>query len=648
MVRYSTSVVWLGLLALAHGPFPATHSVQAADPEILSATLKQESEGKAVDRRQSVKKQALGSTHVDDLSRWHAGLVQQDQSWKPIEELSLDSSQEAYEKKRAEIGLHPDRHLMLARWCRRNDLPDQARAHYFGVIVNSPNHREAREFLGHVLVGANWVDQTELAAQQRAVRLYLDQLEDSVPGVKRIVEDIHSGVSKRMLRAFEDLEKLDGASNLAALEFFSSNIDDDLAKPLIRKIAKLRSADACAALVRIAIAHPSNEVRSLAADRIREYPKHYYVPQLLSMLSTETELSSRLVMHPNGTIGMETLLTNELQNRKQMQRAQKLISVVAIFSSSHSLTLNTTAFGDISYWSNYWNVPISSPKDYGVVSASKKSNLSTSAAKVVYVPRQVALVAAQNLSEQGKQAERAVASQNRALKERLNVICSLLRATTEATELGDDAESWWTWWNDQNERYEEEKPTATAYSRQRQRLVIASRNYSTVDKENSHDFGKMTIQYSCLVPGTQVQTASGLVAIEKIKIGDLVVSQDVETAELTLKPVILTTVRPPKSTIKIVLDEDTIEATGGHYWFISGKGWVKTRDLSSGMVMHTATGSATIQEVILSSEQRPTYNLVVDDFHTYFVGSQRVLSYDNSLLKPTLRQVPGYGELALD
>ena len=156
----------------------------------------------------------------------------------------------------------------------------------------------------------------------------------------------------------------------------------------------------------------------------------------------------------------------------------------------------------------------------------------------------------------------------------------------------------------------------------------------------------MQIQYSCLVAGTLIQTSTGLVPVESVQIGDLVVSQNVETAELTLKPVILTTVRPPKTTIKIKAGSETIEATGGHLWWVSGHGWVKSRELKPGMMLHTATGTTEVEETVENPTPQPTYNLVVDEFHTYFVGPQRVLSYDNTLLKPTLRQVPGYGLIA--
>jgi hypothetical protein len=100
----------------------------------------------------------------------------------------------------------------------------------------------------------------------------------------------------------------------------------------------------------------------------------------------------------------------------------------------------------------------------------------------------------------------------------------------------------------------------------------------------------------------------------------MVVAQDVETGELALKPVLQTTVRPPKTTLTIVTDNSKIHATAGHRWFVAGQGWLMTRELKPDMLLHNATGTTRIADVIEDAKEQETYNLVVDGFHTYFVG----------------------------
>ncbi len=628
-------------LLISISPTALSPSALCAEPEKLQTVLEKEAKGTLVNRRLPT-----GSQPLDDASAWQAGMLKVHGEWQSIEELSHTEHDDAYKAKREELNNNPKRHLILARWCALNKLPELARAHYFAVLSLDANNLEARKYVKHVLVGDTWVEQAELKDAQQRLHQDFEKLEDWTPRIKSIAQDLKSGRPKIMSEALDALEKIDTKEALPALEFFASNVDDDLAKPIVRKIVKERSPESCAALVRIALAHPSVDIQKIAVDAIRKYPEAYYVPDLLGMLSSEIKIENQLVMQPNGNIGLVTLFRSELQNRTQLQRAQKLVNVVAKFSSHHSATLYDTTNADMSYWSNFWNVSKSAPVNLGTQSSSRSASAAGSAsASAVYVPQDVAKSVAENLNEQGKQQERAVAQKNRELNAKTNRICTLLRSAT-GTELADKPELWWKWWNDRNERYLGEKPVAYSYSEQRERIVLSSENYSNSTANHSHDLGPMQIQYSCLVPGTLIQTATGLVPIETIQVGDLVVSQDVETAELTLKPVILTTIRPPKPTIKITAGEDTIEATGGHLWWVSGHGWVKSRDLKSGMMLHTATGTTEVARLVVNPTPQPTHNLVVDGYHTYFVGPQRVLSYDNTQVKPTMRQVPGHGQIA--
>jgi hypothetical protein len=618
---------------------------QAPDLNALNAMLAKEASGELVDRRL-----ANVSQPQNDAAAWQAGMVKVGNDWLPMEQLDSKPGQVAadgyLEKRNDLLKEGPQGHLKLARWCVRHKLPEQARAHYFGVLVADTNHLEARQFLGHRLVGDQWVEQEDLQIAQQETHLTLRQLELWTPKLASIVRDLQSAHLTTKTKALQKLASLDAEEVLPALELFAAHIDDDLAKPLIRKITGIRSKAACQALVRVALSHPSAEVRRVSADAIRQYPESYFVPQLLSMLAKEIAIENRLIMQGNGSIGMVTVVENEQQHRKYEHQIQKLVNVVAEFSSQHSVSLSTSASADLSYWSNFWHVPQSAPETYGNMSQSLNSGQGNARLSLKYVPAEVVQSVALSLREQGQQQHRAAAQQNRALHENTNHICTLLRSTTDA-DFADNPEEWWSWWSDRYERYES-KSTSYSYAHQRQQLKIAKYTYAPpVQAHANHDLGHATTQYSCLVPGTLIQTATGLVPIETIQIGDFVVSQNVETAELALKPVILTTVRPPKSILQIVTGSNKIDATGGHQWWISGLGWVKTRDLKPGMMLHTSTGTLEIDRLVEDSVPQVTHNLVVDGNHTYFVGTERVLSHDNTLAKPTLYKVPGYEHLAL-
>ena len=57
-------------------------------------------------------------------------------------------------------------------------------------------------------------------------------------------------------------------------------------------------------------------------------------------------------------------------------------------------------------------------------------------------------------------------------------------------------------------------------------------------------FNRVSGRCCCLAAGTPVWTDQGLLAIEKISVGDRVLAQDIETGELGYKPVLRTTTRP--------------------------------------------------------------------------------------------------------
>ena len=135
-------------------------------------------------------------------------------------------------------------------------------------------------------------------------------------------------------------------------------------------------------------------------------------------------------------------------------------------------------------------------------------------------------------------------------------------------------------------------------------------------------------------------TAKGPLAIERIRVGDLVLSQHAETGELAYKPVLRTTVRPSGKLIRIQAAGEEFQTSGGHLFWVAGEGWTKARNLQSGQILHTVAGPAYVSFVESGSEAE-TYNLVVADFSTYFVGDAKVLSHDNTVRTPTSASVPG-------
>ena len=61
------------------------------------------------------------------------------------------------------------------------------------------------------------------------------------------------------------------------------------------------------------------------------------------------------------------------------------------------------------------------------------------------------------------------------------------------------------------------------------------------------------------------------------------------------------------------MGDQTIRSTGGHPFWVPGKGWTKARDLTPGVALHGASGAVPVDAVAADSVL-PTYNLIVADF----------------------------------
>jgi hypothetical protein len=116
-----------------------------------------------------------------------------------------------------------------------------------------------------------------------------------------------------------------------------------------------------------------------------------------------------------------------------------------------------------------------------------------------------------------------------------------------------------------------------------------------------------------------------------------------ETGELAYKVVLYNTVRESSPVTKVMIDDETIQSTEGHYFWVSGRGWTRTRELAAEQSLHTPIGIVRVSATE-PPESQPTYNLVIADFHTYFVGKNAILSHDVLPPKPTNKVVPGLDE----
>jgi hypothetical protein len=210
-----------------------------------------------------------------------------------------------------------------------------------------------------------------------------------------------------------------------------------------------------------------------------------------------------------------------------------------------------------------------------------------------------------------------VANQNKTSAFR-NVRISEVLAKATGQNLGDDPRKWWDYWHGQNEYYvPEQHPVYQQY----------------------HDSNEKYL-CSCFAKGTPIWTKTGRRPVESLEVGDLVLSQNVETGELKYEPVIGRTVRPPSQILKLSTDIDEILATKGHPFWVAGVGWRMAKELEDGAVLCGISRAARVRSIEQSGEAE-AYNLVVADLNTYFVGNSGILVHDNTPRRSSRALVPG-------
>ena len=121
-----------------------------------------------------------------------------------------------------------------------------------------------------------------------------------------------------------------------------------------------------------------------------------------------------------------------------------------------------------------------------------------------------------------------------------------------------------------------------------------------------------------------VLTAAGLVAIESIAVGDMVIATDPETGETAEKQVKNTFINETEELAHVFVDGEEIVCTPGHKFYAAEKGWTSAIELRAGDQLQLVNGQyVTVEKVQHELLEKPVkvYNFEVEDFHTYYVGT---------------------------
>lgn len=564
--------------------FLTTGSALAATPVDLRTALEAEAAGDESARARALA-DALQAAPDDAAVRGAAGFLKQGRRWvayeQAVEEARNDKRLAEYRERRKASAPTVASQLELADWCRGKRLEAQQRAHLTAVLSLDPEHAAARQRLGFVRVADRWVAPDELQASRTAARQTAEAFRRLGPALDALAKQILRG-DVAEADAVERLREFDEPAQILAIETHVSPSGEAAARCAVQALARSRRPEASQSLARHALASPWPAVRALAAEQLRPRDPHSFVPALLAEFETPWSSQAELYRAADGRLLCRYSLFSDGPEKRQLAVHDHVLMPVGFLPDAQRQAAGQTAVGVL-----------------------------------------------------GRQL--AVGAENRRIEEKNSALAALLAEATGETEIGADPADWWRWWNDQNECYVDgAKPLEQTYAVTSSYVVGSAPIQETVGTGQNRG--------ECLAGGTLVWTATGPVAVDRLKIGDVVLAQHPVTGELALKPVLRTTVRAPEKLLVLHSGDQTLRATGGHPFWVAGKGWTLARQIRPGDRLHGLAGAISIDAVEEESEPVRTFNLVVADFHSYFCGPEKALSHDNSLRAPVVGGMPGLAD----
>jgi hypothetical protein len=579
--------------------------------------------------REALHAQTLGieeSLRVEKLSdsplaNAYQGRVQSGDQWLTIDELlarlGKDDKLAAYREQQSMVRENAQSHVALANWCRERGLPDQERAHLLRALDFDPDNGELRMRLGHVKGERQWQSPEELAQQRAEERKLAEAKEQWLPQLQELRRRIVSGRSAAREEALELMRNIRDPLAVPSLELaFEEDRDLPL---LIETLANIDDPRAIAALVRIAV-DGKIQGREAAVKELAKLDQFSYVPLLLGGLRQPIVATTLSHFDPQGNFVYTQRFQRGAENHDEVL---DLAVVVDRNQISH------TSFRDLQARTRVEEIRL------GQTVREENAKIEQRNVQIISVLKattgaNVIAPAAQNLAKSSRKAR------SKSPYER-----------TTPISVSASPQQWWDWWKSENEIVDQRIRGTQRIQRTTNVSLDTEAPFGEAEPipdtfRGSADFISPREQQrcECFVAGTPVWTSRGKVAIETIRTGELVLTQNMQSGQLEFKPVVRPTTRPAMALVQPTIGSDTFTCTGGHLFWVVEQGWVKARDLKPGMVVHGASGSAAVTGND-SGGWVNTFNLVVADNHNYFVGQSRLLTHDNTPRQATSLVAPG-------
>lgn len=700
-----TISVTIGTLLICHGwsaeQRQAPISEQMPPERLVHLALESEMAGNN-DQREALLQQAITQSPDHAATRWHLGQVRVGNAWLSPREVQQAAENDErlanYRRLRETASPTVADQVTLARWCRKNKLVDEERVHWMMVCQLQPDHPEALKALGlhsyqGMLLTADQI--ASLKEQALALNKAIDRWRPLVAQWRRAAESHEPSppteVRNKVAETWNLIEML--GLQRALWQYVGVKRDQrqqyhSMCLELTQVLDQNPHPAAAQCLAWLAVVSESENVRDAAVEALKRHPLDHYVPLLLAGLRSPLEAAMQCTVDATGNLitHYSTYQEGPLADRSFTQMVSPVLvndpaPIPATLAKVDVSAFQPTGSPDLVAWQTEriaeWQ------RNEEVNRAAWRQN------EIV----QAAMRQQQNLMRSRQQAmansaalRSALDAHNRVIEQNNARIIDVLSHTTGENR-GEAPRDWWKWWwQDYNDAYAfasgKERspgdnplnepdgyakkpvvedadmvtygvysPALSSYTPAISPVAPRPTGATSASATSSYSYSSTTVivggggPYSCFARGTKVWTQAGQLPIEQIKIGDRVLAQDVESGELAYKPVLAVTIRKPVPRLKIGLGLETLTTTLSHPFWLAGKGWQLAKELEVGANLHTLSGGQLVETI---EREEPdfsgngiSYNLIVADFNTYYVGEQGILVHDNTPRRPTSVLLPG-------
>ncbi len=600
-------------------------SVRSAKVHIDRA-LSSEDRGDPADRARNLAKAML--TDPDDvMSRGLAGYVRYRGEWiKPdriadridrSSELSLIYQQ--YDILRSKTRNTADDQWKTAVWCEDHGLIDEAKGRYLVAGTLDPARSAAWNKIGYKEYRGVWIPASN----------YKRYVRDEI--IRRKTDEVWTarlsrwkswlGSSKTRDRALMYLSAVDDPLSVAAVRKILIP-GDALAQTEAMKI--LSNIDTCESAQTLALLIPfgkSDEIVRNAGDNLKKRDPSDYLPFLIDKIMPGYKYIYKFSSGP-GDPGELLVDFGAFYLRRYYEPAPMLTKEdYEIINQFGGSVFDSSATGfltasDLAVW-NRIGPPLfhngikiaAGVRSYGILGRNFYANLAENERSRI-----------SSLESLGGDILKIGNYNQTFYKYNRRIVDHLIKISGK--DFGLDRKEWLRW----HYRYIAHSNYADSIKESVKPMFI---QFTPLAYRPSYSRSVISLQESsCFALGTIVKTARGDRAVETLNSGDLVLSQDVESGELSFQPVLRPIQNTPQPTLEIDLGVDKITSTEIHRFWIAGKGWAPARDLHKGDRIR-ALGALLVVRSVESRPVQPVFNLVVAANHDYCVGRSGALVHDN-------------------